>query len=89
MHEEVVRNLVVAKVKHVFREYNSLRDRKNTLVKNFVSVNRCRCRQFFGGAKDILPEFPQICRKTFMRQNFSLQIFCSWRYILFSSAKLP
>jgi len=48
---------------------------------------RCSSRQFFGGAKNSLDEFPQICRKTFNAANFPLQIFSS-SWLLMSSHTL-
>ena len=41
------------------------------------SIYRCRSRQLFRAARDILPEFPQICPKNYYVPNFPLQIFCS------------
>jgi len=32
-------------------------------------IHRCWRREFWGGAKDILPELPKFSRKTVMRQN--------------------
>jgi len=51
--------------------------------------HRCRSRQSFGGAKNILPRFSQICPKNIFVQTFLLQIFCSCWYITFSSTMLP
>jgi len=45
-------------------------------------THRCRSRQFLRVHKDILPE-------KLLRQTFSLHIFCSCWYILFSSTMLP
>jgi len=43
----------------------------------------------FLGCKGYLSEFPQICPKNFLRQTFSLQMFCIYWFILFSSTMLP
>jgi len=51
--------------------------------------HRCRSRQFFGSAKNILPGFSQIRSKNFFVQTFPLQIFCSCWYITFASTMLP
>ena len=51
-----------------------------------VTKHKCRSSQFFGGARIFCPKFLKFARKTFTRQCFFLQIFCScWWYIIFSS----
>ena len=53
-------------------------------LQHFIDSHRCRSRQFLGGAKDILPDFPKFTRKKILRQTFSQQIVCGCWCILFS-----
>ena len=46
---------------------------KNSILPRWrycIGKNRCRSKQFFGGAKDILPGFCQICPENFFVQTF-------------------
>ena len=59
------------------------------MLVNHWYQHRCMSKQFFWGAKNILPGFSQICPKNFFVQTFPLQIFCSCWCITFSSTMLP
>ena len=52
---------------------------------NVSQAHRCRSKQLFGGAKDILPKFPYIFTKSFYATNIFPPFHCGWWYIIFSS----